>query len=504
MNRRGSGILLHVTSLPSRFGIGDLGPIAYQFVDFLKTSRTRYWQILPLNPSGTFVGSSPYASYSAFAGNPLLISPEGLVKEGFLQESELTSGSFAADKVEFEKVIEHKTRILQAAYDRHMLTGILRPEFEAFCRENESWLEDYALFVALKQHFEEVYWLEWPVELRDRESKALLEWKEKLQEKVSRAKFFQFLFFRQWFFLKSYCEQNEIEIIGDIPIYVSNDSSDMWSHPELFKLDENKNPVVVSGAPPDYFSETGQRWGGPVYNWEIHKKSNFSWWLSRVSQNLKLFHIVRLDHFRGFVAYWEIPAEEETAVNGKWVDAPAYEFFDAIKEHFPNAKIIAEDLGLITPDVKKVIGHYGFPGMKILQFAFGSDLPTNPYIPHNFLRNCIAYTGTHDNNTIQGWYKNEANAEDKKRLAEYLGHPINPEQLHWDMIRLAFSTVAETVVIPLQDYLGLGEEARMNFPQKTEGNWLWRARPDQINAKLAETLAHLNWFYSRDPDNKQG
>jgi 4-alpha-glucanotransferase len=502
VNRRGSGILLHITSLPSKFGIGDLGPAAYHFVDFLKVSRNRYWQILPLNPSGTFVGSSPYASYSAFAGNPLLISPEGLVKDGLLQESELGSEPFAADKVDYKKVIVHKTRILQSAYDRHMLTAILRPEFGEFCRNNESWLEDYGLFVALKQHFKEVYWLDWPVELRDRHPKALSEWRNKLKAQIIRAEFYQFLFFRQWFFLKSYCEKNGIEIIGDIPIYVSNDSADMWAHPELFKLDENKNPFVVSGAPPDYFSETGQRWGGPVYRWEAHKKTNFSWWLSRISQNLKLFHIVRLDHFRGFVAYWEIPAEEETAVNGKWVEAPVYEFFDTVKNHFPNAKIIAEDLGLITPDVKKVIEHYGFPGMKILQFAFGSDLPTNPYIPHNYSRNCIVYTGTHDNNTIQGWFKNEATAEDRQRLSEYLGHPVNPLQLHWDFIRLALSSVAETAVIPMQDYLGLGEESRMNFPQKTEGNWLWRVLPDQITSDLAQRLSHLNWFYSREPVSK--
>ncbi len=499
MNRRGSGILLHVTSLPSKFGIGDLGPAAYHFVDFLKASRHRYWQILPLNPSGTFVGSSPYASYSAFAGNPLLISPEGLVKNGLLQESELTSGPFAAEKVEYKEVIKSKTRILQLAYDRHMLTGVLRPEFDSFYRENESWLADYGLFVALKQEFNEVYWLEWPRELRDRGEETLSHWRTKLQDHILRAQFFQFLFFRQWHFLKSYCEQNGIEIIGDIPIYVSNDSVDMWAHPELFKLDKDKNPVVVSGAPPDYFSATGQRWGGPVYRWDVHKKTNFSWWLNRIAQNLKLFHIVRLDHFRGFVSFWEIPAEEETAIHGKWVEAPVYEFFEAIKKQFPNAKIIAEDLGLITPDVKEVIEHFGFPGMKILQFAFGPDLPTNAYIPHNYSRNCIVYTGTHDNNTIQGWYKNEASPDDRQRLSEYLGRPVNLEQVHWDMIRLAFSSVAETVVIPMQDYLGLGEEARMNFPQKTDRNWLWRVLPDQITSSLAQRLAHLNWFYAREP-----
>jgi 4-alpha-glucanotransferase len=500
MYPRESGILIHITSLPSKFGIGDLGPSAYQFVDFLKAARQQYWQILPLNPSGTYVGNSPYASYSAFGGNPLLISPEKLVEDGFLQQSEISSPpEFPVDRVDFKKVIEYKTKILQHAYDHHMLTGILRPEFEEFQRENQSWLEDYALFVALKQQFDEVYWLEWAPEIRDRDEKILKEWREKLSAQISRAKFYQFLFFRQWYALKSYAGKNEIKIIGDIPIYVSNDSSDVWANPQLFKLDEEKNPIFVSGAPPDYFSETGQRWGSPVYRWDVLKHTNFSWWIQRIGQNLKLFDVVRLDHFRGFVAYWEIPAEEETAVNGTWVDAPAYDFFETVMKQFPGAKIIAEDLGMITPDVREVIEHFKFPSMKILQFAFGGDMPTNPYIPHNYERNCIVYTGTHDNNTIQGWYRNEADEATRKRVAEYLGHPVNPEIIHWEMIRLALGSVGIMAVTPMQDVLGLGEEARMNFPQKTEGNWMWRMKADQITPQIIERLGYFTWFYNRLP-----
>jgi 4-alpha-glucanotransferase len=500
MEPRASGILLHITSLPSKFGIGDLGPSAYQFVDFLKASKQQYWQILPLNPSGTYVGNSPYASYSAFAGNPLLISPEKLIEDGLLQQSDISNPpEFPVDKVEYKTVIEFKTRIFQAAYDKHMLTGILRPQFEEFQRENRSWLDDYALFVALKQEFDEVYWLEWAPEIRDRNEATLKQWHSKLQDRISRAKFYQFLFFRQWHALKSHASKNQIKIIGDIPIYVSNDSVDVWANPQLFKLDEEKNPIFVSGAPPDYFSETGQRWGSPVYLWNVLEKTGFSWWLQRIAQNLKLFDVVRLDHFRGFVAYWEIPAEEETAINGKWVQAPAYNFFDAVLKQFPEAKIIAEDLGMITADVREVIKRFDFPSMKILQFAFGSDMPTNPYIPHNYERNCIVYTGTHDNNTIQGWYQNEADEETRKRLAEYLGHSVNPETVHWEMIRLALGSVGVMAVIPMQDVLGLGEEARMNFPQKTEGNWLWRLKPDQVTSENLERLAYFTWFYNRLP-----
>ncbi|HSP07914.1 MAG TPA: 4-alpha-glucanotransferase, partial [Acidobacteriota bacterium] len=450
MNQRKSGILLHVTSLPSSFGIGDLGPSAYRFVDFLVASGQKIWQILPLNPSGTFVGSSPYASYSAFAGNPLLISPELLQQDGLVTQDEVQGAMLpAGNRVDYPAVIESKTRLLVAAYNRYQ--NARHPDYERFCRENRDWLDDYGLFVALKQHFEEVAWVDWPAEIRDRSEGEMKHWRDTLADRIERAKVFQFLFFRQWSSLKDYCNGKSIQVFGDMPIYVSSDSVDVWSHPELFKLDENRHAMFVSGAPPDYFSETGQRWGSPVYRWDVVKRRHFNWWLRRIGHNLKLFDMVRLDHFRGFVAYWEIPASEETAINGKWVDAPAVELFDAIKKQFPHSNIVAEDLGLITPDVREVMEKYAFPGMKILLFAFGGDLPSNPYIPHNYDKNCVVYTGTHDNNTIQGWFHNEASQEDRQRLTEYLGGDVKPENLHWDLIRVAMASVANLVVVPMQD-----------------------------------------------------
>lgn len=497
MTGRTSGILLHITSLSTSFGIGDLGPSAYHFADFLAASGQKVWQILPLNPSGTFVGSSPYASYSAFAGNPLLISPELLQREGLIMEQEMQSAMLpATGRIDYATVITAKTRLLLAAYERWKTNQ--DREFDHFAKENKDWLEDYGLFVALKQHFQEVSWLDWPKEIRDRSETALKEWREKLSEFVQRAKFFQYLFFKQWFALKRYCNQEkQIQIFGDLPIYVSNDSVDVWSHSELFKLDEEKRPLFVSGAPPDYFSKTGQRWGSPVYRWDVVKRKHFSWWLRRIGHNLKLFDLLRLDHFRGFVAYWEIPVSEETAVNGKWVDAPAIEFFESVKKHFPDAKIIAEDLGVITPDVSEVMKRFSFPGMKILLFAFGGDLPTNPYIPHNYQRNCVVYTGTHDNNTIQGWYKNEASDDDRKRMIDYLGGDVPLQRLHWDLIRTAMASVGDLVIVPIQDILGLGEEARMNFPQKLSGNWEWVLKPDQLTLALAEKLSLMSWLYGR-------
>lgn len=496
MNQRKSGILLHITSLPSSFGIGDLGPSAHHFVDFLTASHQKVWQILPLNPSGTFVGSSPYASYSAFAGNPLLISPELLHQAGLIAQSDLDAAVLpSGEQIDYEKVIAAKTRVLLAAYEKFQAKE--NPEFDSFCKDNKDWLDDYSLFVALKQNFNEVAWLDWPKEIRDRLEPDLKHWREKLASQVHRAKVFQFLFFQQWNSLKSYCNEKGIQIFGDLPIYVSADSVDVWAHPELFKLDEERKPIFVSGAPPDYFSATGQRWGSPVYRWDILKKKHFNWWLRRIGHNLKLFDLLRLDHFRGFVAYWEIPATEKTAVNGKWIDAPAVELFESIKKHFPDATIIAEDLGVITQEVRDVMTRFAFPGMKILLFAFGGDLPTNPYVPHNYSTNCVVYTGTHDNNTIQGWFKNEASAEDRKRLLDYLGDEVVVENLHWHLIRVAMASVADLFVVPMQDILGLGEEARMNFPQKSNGNWKWRLRGDQLSHALAEKLSYMTWLYGR-------
>jgi 4-alpha-glucanotransferase len=497
---RTSGILLHITSLPSPYGIGDLGPSAYEFVDFLSLSKQRFWQILPLTPSGTYVGNSPYASYSSFAGNPLLISPEFLVRDGFIAGEDLAGApeEFAEQhRIHYPSVIQFKTRILHKAFETHRQREPVETSLLDFTLRNAFWLDDYALFVALKQTFEETPWNEWTDGLRFRDPKILDEWTDRLQERISRTKFYQYLFFRQWHQLKEYCSKKEVEIIGDVPIYVSHDSPEVWAHPELFKLDPERKPLYVSGAPPDYYSETGQLWGSPVYDWEALKKSGFAWWIQRIEHNLNLYHRIRLDHFRGFVAYWEIPATEETAVNGKWVEAPAEEFFSTLVRHFPHLPMVAEDLGFITQDVIEIRNRFGFPGMKILQFAFGADLPTNPYIPHNYNTNSFVYTGTHDNNTIQGWFKNEATAQERNGLLEYLGGTIDIGDLHWVMIRLAFSSVADVAIIPMQDILGLGEEARMNRPQQTRGNWTWRMSQSELTSALAQKLARLTYLYGR-------
>ena len=497
MNQRKSGILLHITSLPSSYGIGDLGPSAYRFVDFLGKAGQSYWQILPLNPTGTVYGNAPYSSYSAFAGNPLLISPEFLVEWSILSAADLEPiPHFHDNKVDFKTAIKYKGKILTTAYQNVRTKLADDADFQRFCRDHAHWLDDYSLFVALREHFKEIQWKDWPEKLRDRDPHALKEANEQFADRVYMAKFFQFLFFQQWFSLKAYCTNKNIRLIGDIPIYVSADSADLWSHSDLFKLDAEKNPIYVAGAPPDYFSETGQRWGNPVYKWEEMQSTQFEWWLKRLSHNFEMFHTVRLDHFRGFVAYWEIPAEEETAVKGKWIPAPAMEFFGTVRKQFPDFPIIAEDLGMITPDVAEVIEHFQFPGMKILLFAFGGDLPKNPYAPHNYTRNCVVYTGTHDNNTIHGWLNKEASNEDKQRLFEYLGNEDH-STVHWDLVRLAMTSVADLVIVPMQDLLGLGQEARMNLPSRAKGNWEWRILPEQMSQELAEMLAKLTWISGR-------
>lgn len=496
--KRGSGILLHITSLPSPFGIGDLGPWAYRFADMLADAGQKYWQILPLNPTGSYMGNSPYNSYSAFAASPLLISPEMLAEERLLSKSELEiSTSFPEDKVDFQAVIQHKGKLLRTAFDRFKDRMQSDQGFQDFCNENSSWLDDYSLFAALKEKFNEIAWFDWPKETRDRIPETLKKWKKELNSRIQMSKFFQYMVYKQWFSIRNYCDSKKIEIIGDIPIYTSVDSSDVWSEPQFFKLDPEGKPLFVAGAPPDYFSPTGQRWGNPVYRWDVLKENGYSWWIRRIEQNKKMFHQVRLDHFRGFVAYWEIPASEETAVKGKWVEAPAADFFSTVMQKFPDLSIIVEDLGLITPDVKEVMTRFRFPGMKVLLFAFGGDLPTNPYAPHNYNINCVAYTGTHDNNTIVGWFRTEATAEDKKRLFEYLGREVNEDQVHWEMIRLALASVAKIAIVPLQDVLGLGEETRMNLPSLSSGNWGWRFSQEHWSQSISDRLAGLTRLYGR-------
>jgi len=497
MKRRGSGILLHVTSLPSHFGVGDMGPWAFRFVDFLAETKQSLWQILPVNPTDPEHFNSPYHCTSAFACNPLIISPELLVQDGLLNKSDVKSPpDFPLERVDYRAAGAYKKKLFNRAYERFKGK---RPQYEykRFCSENSNWLEDFALFVALKSHFDGMVWSEWPQEVRDRHPEALQSAKTELHEKAEMERFLQYIFFNQWSILRNYCNQKSIQIIGDIPIYVKHDSVDVWTHPEIFKLDNEKRPYAVAGVPPDYFSETGQLWGNPVYRWEVLKEKEYSWWVQRMEQNLRLCDVVRIDHFRGLVAYWEVPATEKTAIKGKWIEAPAMEFLNHLTRKFPFLPIIAEDLGVITPDVREIMRNFELPGMKVLLFAFGEDLPTNPYIPHNHVKNCVAYTGTHDNSTIRGWFEREITPEDKKRLLRYLGRDVPLDELHWELIRLLMMSVANTVIFPMQDILGLGEEARMNRPATLEGNWEWRLLPDLLTPDLASRLLEMTEMYGR-------
>jgi len=495
--RRGSGILCHITSLSSSYGIGDMGPAAYRFVDFLAETKQSYWQILPLNPTDPTFDNSPYHSISAFACNPLLISPELMVRDGWLTEQDVESvPDFPSGHIDYDAVIAFKEKLFQLAY-RRLGESKGHPDYEEFCSDNARWLNDFALFVALNGHFNGAVWSSWPDEVRDRKPEILNSLSRKLHDAIERGKFLQYLFHGQWTALKRYCNDRGVQIIGDMPIYVDYDSVDLWVNPDVFKLDDEKKPYAVAGVPPDYFSATGQLWGNPVYRWDILKERRYEWWVQRVRQNLRLFDFLRVDHFRGLVAYWEVPATEDTAINGKWIEAPAEDFLNELAKRFPLLPIIAEDLGVITPDVREVIQRFELPGMKILLFAFGDDLASNPYVPHNLVRNCLVYTGTHDNNTVRGWFEKEATLEEKKRVSEYLGRNVSVENAHWEFIRLAMMSVANASIVPIQDVLGLGEEARMNRPATMGGNWGWRLLPEQLTSSVTKKLARMTEMYGR-------
>lgn len=496
MFERCSGILLHPTSLPSKYGIGELGDEAFKFVDFLINSGQKLWQIFPLGPTG--YGDSPYQCFSAFAGNPLLISLSELKKIGLLSSEDLNHGEdFDSAKIDYGRVLNFKMELLKKAYENFKAKDdfLLNNKFKRFCNENTEWLDDYSLFRAVKTHFGDKCWCDWDdKEIILREEEAIERYSEMLADSVKFRKFIQFTFFQQWSAIKSYANGNGIKIVGDIPIFISYDSSDAWANPELFLFDEDRKPVKVAGVPPDYFSETGQLWGNPIYNWDAMKKTKFSWWIERIKANLVTADIIRVDHFRGFAQYWGVDAHEETAINGKWYDSPGQELFDAIREELGRLPIIAEDLGLITQDVIELRDHFELPGMKILQFGFDESLDSE-HIPHKTIKNSVIYTGTHDNDTIKGWY-DTINDKEKEIVNDYL-RIRNAKNISWEFIQAAFSSVADIAIVPLQDVLSVGSEGRMNTPGLASGNWQWRYESEYLTDDIIVNLEKLTKLYSR-------
>ncbi|NOQ52803.1 MAG: 4-alpha-glucanotransferase [Desulfuromonadaceae bacterium] len=489
--KRRSGILLHPSSLAGPQAIGTLGQEAYDFVDFLVTTGQSVWQILPLGPPG--YGHCPYSADSAFAGNPQLISFEKLVAAGDLSAAELPESPEASDAVDFV-VVERQLPLLKSAY-RHFIENAEQKRHQAydqFCSEQAYWLNDYAIFAAMQQS-QQTGWQHWPKAVRQRREEGLHQWGTKLQGDISWHKYLQFVFFEQWFALKNYANRQGVMILGDLPIFVAENSVDVWANRSLFHLDEKDRPTLVAGVPPDYFSKTGQRWGNPLYNWERMATDNFAWWRARFHWNLQQFDLIRVDHFRGFVACWAIPAKEKTAINGSWVATPGEQLLALLKDELEELPIIAEDLGIITPDVENLRDQFALPGMKILQFAFDSG-PKNPYLPHNHRANSVVYTGTHDNNTSLGWWR-VLDAEGKAQVREYLKRPCR--DMPWPLINCAFASVADLAIIPMQDLLGLDGKARMNHPGTVQGNWLWRLLPAQPSREISAQLRHVTHLYGR-------
>lgn len=492
---RGSGVLLHPTSLPGPYGIGDLGPAARAWVDALARARQQWWQILPLSPTG--YADSPYQCLSTFAGNPNLISPDELVKDGLLRRRDVAGRSFDARRVDFGAVIPFKNRLLARAWGNFKRGAArrLKREFEKFCVEEKSWLKDFALFMALKDAHGSASWFEWRPELMERKPAALARARKLLRDAVRQHEFRQFLFFRQWRALKAYANARGVKLIGDIPIFVSGDSADVWSRPAEFLLDERRRPKVVAGVPPDYFSKTGQLWGNPHYDWKAMKRIGYAWWIARVRATLRMVDVVRIDHFRGFEAAWQVPGGDATAQRGRWVKGPGAELFDKLRAALGPLPIIAEDLGVITPAVDALRTRYNFPGMRILQFAFGGAVE-NRFLPHHYERNTIVYTGTHDNDTTRGWFAT-ASRKERALLHRYMGHRCDGSKVSWTLMRLAWSSVADLSVAPLQDVLNLNTEARMNFPGQSAGWWRWRFTASQLSGAVLDRLGDMTEVYGR-------
>jgi 4-alpha-glucanotransferase len=498
---RSAGILLHPTSLPGKFGIGDLGPNAFRFVDFLKGAGQKLWQVFPLGPTG--YGDSPYQCFSAFAGNPLLISPELLYKEGFLNKDDIeNTPSFNPHQIDFGNVINYKSNLLRKGFERFSSSKkIFEKECDDFYDKNNYWLEDYALFMAAKQFHNGVLWTQWDKSIASRYENELENWKVKLHSEIQYQKFIQYIFDKQWNEIKKYAHEAGIKIIGDLPIFIAYDSADLWANKEQFSVRIDGTLETVAGVPPDYFSATGQLWGNPLYRWKVMEQDNFSWWQKRISKLLELVDIIRIDHFRGFDAYWEIPGNAETAINGRWVKAPGEKLFSTIKKNLGSLLIIAEDLGVITDSVENLRDKFEFPGIKILQFAFGENMEKK-FLPHNHIRNCVIHTGSHDNETTRGFFESEK--KKKSGIFEWAQKYLNyyGEDIVFQLIKSAYASVSNIVVIPMQDILNLGNEARMNLPGTTGGNWTWRFTWDQVGHELANTYKELTILYERPPLKK--
>lgn len=498
-NKRGAGILLHISSLPSPFGIGDLGPEAKMFADFLHRSGQKYWQLLPLNPTEQGQGHSPYSSISSRAGNTLFISPELLMHEGLLEQEELQQYHLPAkSEVDFAEAERVKAELFEKAW-KNFKDGKghrLHHEFNKFCKKESYWLDDFALYMLLKQQNEHRPWFRWDEEFKLRDKHALKKLLSGNKEEIKKVQWLQFLFAHQWHELKDYCNRMGIKFFGDLPFYVSYDSVDVWAHRDLFSLDKEGNMIGVAGVPPDAFSDDGQLWGMPVFLWDVHKKHHYDWWIERLKKNLELFDVLRLDHFRAFADYWEVAASEETARKGEWKRGPRSGLFYAVKKALGELPFIAEDLGEINDDVYELRDEFSFPGMKVLQFAFGHEMPQSIYIPHNYSENFVVYTGTHDNNTIRGWYRHEGRHH-HGQLQQYIGKPLSEDNIHMEMGRLAYASVANIVILPMQDVLGLDETARMNTPASGEDNWLWRLLPNQITFEAGQQLKEWTALFNR-------
>ena len=498
MNRT-SGILLHLTSLPGPFGIGDVGPAARRFVDFLATAGQGLWQVLPLGPTG--YADSPYQALSAFAGNPLLISPEILCEEGWLDAADLSAPEFPTERVDYGAVLTWKQSLLQRAQQRFEARAGAdqRADLHSFRQQHTDWLADYALFIALKHHHHGVAWTQWDPALSAREAPTLKSSRRQLADAIDFHVFCQYQFFHQWQALRRYAHSKGVRLIGDVPLFVAHDSADVWAHPEWFFLGAAGQPTVVAGVPPDYFSAEGQLWGNPLYRWEALAAEDYGFWVERLRLLLSLVDQVRIDHFRGLASYWEIPANHPTAIDGHWVEGPGMALLDTLSARLGHLPLIAEDLGLVTPDVEALRKQCGAPGMAILQFAFDVDFDGfghANFLPHNHIRDRVVYTGTHDNDTTVGWWRSRSDKE-QDFVRRYLN--ISGDDIHWDLIRTALASVADTAIIPLQDILGLGDEARMNRPGRTDGNWVWRYRENDLTSAMAERLHDLSTLYSRQP-----